>query len=181
MNLKGSRTEKNLYKTFAGECRARTKYDLYAEKAKCDGYMWIAEVFEETAKNEFAHAREAYKKYLSRINCTKNNLIEAAVGESEEANVIYKEFEKIAEEEGFHEIAHFYKELQEVEEHHKKRYLELAKKMKDNILYKSNNKDTLWMCLNCGYIHEGCEAPERCPLCGYSIGYFKNISSKICK
>lgn len=180
MNLKGTKTEKNLFKTFAGECRARTKYDLYAEKARCDGYVWIAEVFEETAKNEYAHARESYKRYLDKINCTKNNLIESAVGESEESNIIYKEFEKIAREEGFEEIADFYKELQEVEESHKERYLDLAKKLKDDKIFKSD-EDTLWVCLNCGYIHEGKEAPEKCHLCKYPRAYFKNLDSKICK
>ena len=133
MNLKGTKTEKNLFKTFAGECRARTKYDLYAEKARCDGYVWIAEVFEEDARSE-----------------------------------------------GFNEIADFYKELQEVEESHKERYLDLAKKLKDDKIFKSD-EDTLWVCLNCGYIHEGKEAPEKCPLCKYPRAYFKNLDSKMCK
>ena len=137
-------------------------------------------MFDETAKNEYAHAREAYRRYLDRINCTKNNLIEAAVGESEEANVIYKEFENVAREEGFEEIADFYKELQEVEEHHKERYLYLAKKLKDKNIFKDDKK-TLWICLNCGYIHEGYEAPERCPLCRYPQSYFKNLCPKACK
>ena len=180
MDLEGSRTEKNLYKTYAGECRARTKYNLYSEKARADGYVWISEIFNMIAGNEYAHARESYKRYLDKINCTKNNLIESAVGESEEANIIYKEFEKVAREEGFEEIADFYKELQEVEESHKERYLDLAKKLKDDKIFKSD-EDTLWVCLNCGYIHEGKEAPERCPLCKYPRAYFKNLDSKICK
>ena len=92
MNLKGSKTEKNLLKTFAGESRARNKYNLYAEKAKSEGYMWIAEIFDCTAKNEYAHAREAYKRYLDRICSTKNNLIESAISEAEESKVIYKNF-----------------------------------------------------------------------------------------
>lgn len=180
MKLRGSKTEKNLFKTFAGECRARTKYDLYAEKARCDGYIWIAKVFEDTAKNEYAHAREAYKRYLDKVNCTKNNLIESAVGESEEENIIYKEFERIAREEGFEDIADFYGELREVEANHKETYLDLAKKLKDNTIF-NNGEDTLWLCLNCGYIHEGNEAPEKCPLCKYPRGYFKNLYSKVCK
>lgn len=180
MNLKGSKTEKNLFKTFAGECRARTKYDLYAEKARCDGYMWVAQVFEETAKNEYAHAREAYKRYLDRICSTKNNLIESAISEAEESKVIYKNFENMAREEGFDEIADFYKELQEVEELHKERFLDLAKKLKDNMIFKSEKK-ALWKCLNCGYIYEGCEAPEKCPLCKYPKSYFRKLDGMYCK
>ena len=131
MNLKGSKTEKNLFKTFAGESRARNKYTFYADKARADGFMYVGEVFDETAGNEKAHAREVYRRFLDRISNTKNNLIESALGESEESKVIYKEFEDIARDEGFDEIADFYKELQEVEEHHKERFLKLAKEIKD--------------------------------------------------
>lgn len=178
MNLKGSKTEKNLYKTFAGECRARSKYNLYAEKAKSEGFMWVAEVFDSTASNEFAHAREAYKRYLCKISTTKNNLIESALGEAEESCVIYKEFEDIAREEGLMEIADFYKELREVEEHHKERFLDLAKRIKEDKMFKSDKK-SLWQCMNCGYIYEGNEAPLNCPLCKYPRSYFKNLS-EIC-
>ncbi len=180
MNLKGSKTEKNLLKTFAGESRARNKYNLYAEKAKSEGYMWIAEIFDCTAKNEYAHAREAYKRYLDRICSTKNNLIESAISEAEESKVIYKNFENMAREEGFDEIADFYKELQEVEELHKERFLDLAKKLKDNMIFKSEKK-SLWKCLNCGYIYEGCEAPEKCPLCKYPKSYFRKLDGMYCK
>lgn len=180
MNLKGSKTEKNLLKTFAGESRARNKYNLYAEKAKSEGYMWIAEIFDCTAKNEYAHAREAYKRYLDRICSTKNNLIESAISEAEESKVIYKNFENMAREEGFDEIADFYKELQEVEELHKERFLDLAKKLKDNMIFKSEKK-VLWKCLNCGYIYEGCEAPEKCPLCKYPKSYFRKLDGMYCK
>ena len=158
MNLKGSKTEKNLFKTFAGESRARNKYTFYAEKARADGFMYVGEVFDETAGNEKAHAREVFKRFLDRISNTKNNLIESALGESEESKVIYKEFEEIARDEGFDEIADFYKELQEVEGNHKERFLKLAKKIKDGRMFKSDEK-TEWLCLNCGYIYEGKEAP----------------------
>ena len=94
--------------------------------------------------------------------------------------MIIKEFAETAREEGFEDIAHFYKELQEVEESHKERYLELAKKLKDEKIFKID-ENTLWVCLNCGYIHEGHEAPEKCPLCKYPKAYFKNINSKLCK
>lgn len=180
MNLKGSKTEKNLLKTFAGESRARNKYNLYSEKAKSEGYMWIAEVFDCTANNEYAHAREAYKRYLDRICSTKNNLIESAISEAEESKVVYKNFENMAREEGFDEIADFFKDLQEVEESHKERFLNLAKKLKDNMIFKSDKK-TLWKCLNCGYIYEGCEAPEKCPLCKYPKSFFRNLEEKDCK
>lgn len=176
MNLKGSKTERNLYKTFAGESRARNKYTFYAEEAREEGFMYVADVFEETAGNEKAHAREVFKRYLDKICNTKNNLIEAALGESEENKVIYKEFEKTAREEGLDDIADFYKELQEVEGHHKERFLDLAKRIKEGKMFKSD-RETEWICLNCGYIHEGKEAPMRCPLCKYPRSYFK----KLCK
>lgn len=180
MNLKGSKTEKNLFKTFAGESRARNKYTFYAEKAREDGFMFVANIFEETAGNEMAHAREVYRRYLDRVCSTKNNLIEAALGESEETKVIYKEFEETARNEGFDEIADFYKELQEVEEHHKERFLALAKRLKEGKMFKSDKK-TEWICLNCGYIYEGKEAPIECPLCRYPRSYFKKLDNEDCK
>lgn len=172
MDFKGSKTEKNLYKTFAGECRARTKYNFYAEAARSEGYIWIGEIFDETAHNEKAHAREVFKRYLNKVGCTEENLIDAAKGESEEANKIYKEFEEIARLEGFNEIADFYKELQEVEEAHWKRYSILAEKVRRDKIFKSN-EEKKWQCMNCGYIYEGTEVPEHCPLCKYPKAYFK--------
>jgi rubrerythrin len=180
MNLKGSKTEKNLFKTFAGESRVRNKYTFYAEKAREDGYMYVADIFEETAGNEMAHAREAYRRYLDRVGNTKNNLIEAALGEAEENKVIYKEFEETARDEGFEEIADFYKELQEVEGHHKERFLALAKKLKEGKIFKSS-REAEWLCLNCGYIYEGKEAPMRCPLCKYPRSYFRKLDNEDCK
>lgn len=180
MNLKGSKTERNLFKTFAGESRVRNKYCFYAEKARVDGFMHVANVFEEIAGNEKAHAREVYRRYLDRISNTKNNLIESALGESEESKVIYKEFEETAREEGFDDIADFYKELQEVEEHHKERFLDLAKKLKEGRMFKSD-KEEQWLCLNCGYIYEGKEAPMKCPACRYLKSYFKRLDNEDCK
>jgi rubrerythrin len=177
MNLKGSKTERNLFKTFAGESRARNKYTFYAERAKEEGFMYVADVFEETAGNEKAHAREVFKRYLDKVCNTKNNLIESALGESEENKVIYKEFEKTAREEGFDDIADFYKELREVEDHHKERFLELAKRIKEGKMFKSD-REAEWICLNCGYIHEGKEAPMKCPLCKYPRAYFKKLNCK---
>lgn len=180
MDLKGSKTEKNLYKTYAGECRARTKYNLYSEKAKSEGFIWISEVFNQISGNEYAHAREAYKRYLEKICDTESNLIDSALGEAEESEFIYKEFEKVAREEGFDEIAHFYKELQEVEFTHKEMFLKLAKEMKENKTFKCD-KECYFKCLNCGYIYEGDEAPEKCPLCKYPKSYFEKLEYIDCK
>lgn len=182
MNLKCSETEKNLYKAFAGECRARNKYYLYAEKARNDGFMWVAKVFEETGDNEFAHAREIFKRYLNKISSTKNNLIESALAEAEESSSLYKEFEDKACQEGFDEVADFFKELREVEESHKERFLDLAKRIKDDKMFKCDEDDEcLWKCLNCGYIYEGKEAPDKCPLCRYPKSFFKKLDSDKCK
>lgn len=170
--LKGSKTEKNLIKTFAGESRARNKYDLFAEKAEKEGLYWIANVFRETACNEFAHARESFARYLGMVGTTESNLLNSLMGESEEAEMIYKEFENEARKEGFNEIADFYKELQEVEESHAKRFKALLDELRKGTLYK-REKSTLWKCSNCGYIHEGKEAPEKCPLCKFPKGYFE--------
>ena len=175
--LKGSETEKNLYKTFAGECRARSKYNLFGEKAREEGYMWIAEVFDITAGNEYAHAREVYNRYLECVKDTEENLMAAAIGETEEFRDIYKEFEETAKKEGFKEIAHFFKELREVEEAHQKRFLDLYEKVKSGHFFESK-KTTKWVCLNCGYIHEGEEAPDECPLCKFPQSYFKEDNCK---
>lgn len=177
MELKGSKTEKNLYKTFAGESRATLKYLLFAEIARCEGYRWIADIFEETAGNEKAHAREVLKDYLKKTGTTEENLLESAKGEYEEASKVYKEFEETAKEEGFDKIEHFYKELREVEESHYNRYSELAEKLKKDKIFKDDGV-TLWKCMNCGYIYEGTEAPKNCPLCGYPTSYFKPYSCK---
>ena len=172
MNLKGSKTEKNLYKTFSGESRARGKYNLYAEKAREEGYRWVGEIFDETAENEYAHSREAFKRYLGKIDNTEDNLMDAAYFENEESESIYKNFEEVARDEGFEDIAEFYKELREVEENHKKRFLALCEKIRTDTMFKSD-RITYWQCMNCGYIHEGMEAPVICPLCKYEREYFK--------
>jgi rubrerythrin len=172
MDFKGSKTEQNLYKTFAGESRARNKYNLYAERARLDGYQWVAEVFDETAHNEFAHARESYGTFLNLIGCTKDNLLDCILGETDEYKIIYKEFEEDARAEGFMEIADFYKELAETEEKHAERFKALYDKIEDGTMFKSS-EESLWICMNCGYIHEGKEAPLVCPLCKYPRAYFK--------
>lgn len=174
MNLKGSKTEKNLLRTFAGESRARTKYNLYAEKARQEGYQWVGQVFDETALNEYAHARRSYAQLLNRVGTTKENLLDAASGETSEVKDIYKRFEEEAKIEGFEEIAKFYKELREVEESHAEEYKKLYDKIQNGTMFKGE-KDSKWICMNCGYIHEGGEAPLVCPLCKYPRAYFKPL------
>lgn len=177
MDIKGSKTERCLYKTFAGESRARNKYSFYAEHARGEGYRWIGEVFDETADNEKVHAREVYNRFLKKVSSTEQNLMDAVMGEAEESRKIYKEFEEIARDEGFIEIADFYKELQEVEEFHGERFLKLANAIKEDTIFKSDEV-SLWKCMNCGYIHEGKKAPETCPLCKYPRSYFRPFESE---
>ncbi|MCQ2969430.1 MAG: rubrerythrin family protein [Clostridium sp.] len=171
-SLKGSETEKNLYKTFAGECRAVVKYMLYAEKAKEEGYMWLGEVFDDTSLNELAHARVVLKTFLGLIGSTLDNLKDVFAGETNEYENLYKEFEETAQREGFMKIAKFYKELREVEENHSKNFKELSDKLDDGTIFEGP-MESKWYCMNCGYIYEGPEAPAVCPLCGYPRAYFK--------
>lgn len=174
MNLKGSKTEKNLLKTFAGESRARNKYDLYAERAREDGYQWVGQIFNETALNEYAHARRSYGQLLNRVGSTKENLLDAIIGETSEFTDIYEKFEQEARNEGFIEIADFYKELREVEESHSERFKALYDKLEDGTMFKGP-VESKWVCMNCGYIHEGTDAPMVCPLCKYPRAYFKPV------
>lgn len=172
MHLKGSKTEQNLYKTFAGESRARTKYTLYSEKARQQGYQYIASIFASTALNELAHARRVFNDFLKLNKSTDENLMDAAMGEALETEKLYKEFEETAKEEGFMEIAAFFKELREVEEEHKERFLSILKNLKSGKMFRSDS-DVKWHCMNCGYIHIGKEAPSKCPLCKFPQGYFE--------
>lgn len=174
MNLKGSETEKNLYRTFAGESRARNKYTFYAEKAECDGFKWIANVFRDVADNEKAHAREVFEKYLKKVCTTEDNLEDAIKNEKCEYEKKYKDFEKVARDEGFEDIAHFYEELQEVECSHAKKFEKVLEKVKEDKVF-SEDKTILWQCMNCGYIYEGEEAPKCCPLCKFPRSYFKRF------
>lgn len=172
MDLKGSKTEKNLYRTFAGESRARNKYNLYAERARKEGYEWIAQIFDVTAINELAHARRVYGEILNQVCNTKENLVDAIYGETSEYKDLYAKFEKEARDEGFKEIADFYKELREVEETHAKRFKMLYEKLEKETMF-TGPENSKWICMNCGYIHEGEEVPNKCPLCGYPKSYFK--------
>lgn len=171
MDLKGSKTEKNLWEAFSGESQARNKYTYFASAAKKEGYEQIAGIFQETADNEKEHAKMAFK-FLSGIGNTAENLKSAAEGENYEWSSMYKEFEKVAKEEGFHEIAVFFNNVAKVEKEHEERYLNLLKNIEDNKIFK-RNEQTTWRCRNCGHIHTGAEAPEICPTCKHPKAYFE--------
>ncbi len=183
-SVKGTRTEKNLLASFAGESQARNRYTYFASVAKKAGYEQIAAIFMETADNEKEHAKRFFK-YLEGgdleiqatypagiIGDTAQNLAAAARGENEEWSKLYKEAESIAREEGFEEIAVQFKEIAEVEEEHEKRYLKLLKNVREGKVFK---KDSVvkWKCRNCGYVHEGAEAPELCPACLHPQAHYE--------
>ena len=171
MELKGSKTEQNLWTAFAGESQARNKYTYFAQVAKETGYEQIAAIFIETAENEREHAKREFE-FLKGIGDTAENLQAAADGENYEWTDMYAGFEKTAREEGFDEIADFFKEVAEVEEEHEKRYLALLKNVKEGKVFKKD-KVVRWKCRNCGYVHEGPEAPETCPACAFPQSYYE--------
>lgn len=171
MELKGSKTEQNLMAAFAGESQARNKYTYYSSVAKKEGYEQIASLFLETADNEKEHAKLIFK-FLNGIGDTKTNLKHAAEGENYEWTSMYKEFEKVAREEGFIEIATFFNKVAAVEADHEARYMALLKNLEDGVVFKKEEK-VQWKCRNCGYIHEGTQAPEICPCCKHPKAYFE--------
>jgi len=171
MELKGSKTEQNLLAAFAGESQARNKYTYFATVAKEEGFEQIAGIFLETAENEREHAKREFD-FLKGVGNTSANLKTAAEGENYEHTQMYPGFEQAAREEGFSEIADFFKEVAEVEEEHEKRYLALLKNLKEGEVFKKD-KVVRWKCRNCGYVHEGTEAPEECPACGFSQSYYE--------
>jgi rubrerythrin len=183
-SIKGTKTEKNLLASFAGESQARNRYTYFASVAKKAGYEQIAAIFLETADNEKEHAKRFFK-YLEGgdvqiqatypagiIGDTAQNLAAAAAGENEEWTKLYKEGESIAREEGFDEIADQFKEIAEVEEEHEKRYRKLLKNVKDGTVFKKSST-VKWKCRNCGYVHEGAEAPDKCPACLHPQAYYE--------
>ena len=174
MELKGSRTEKNLEAAFAGESQARNKYTYFAVMAEMEGFEQIAGIFLETAENEREHARRDFA-FLQGIGDTEANLKAAAAGEHYECTEMYPEFERVAREEGFTEIAGFFKEVAEVEEQHEKRYLALLKNIQEGKVFKKD-KVVKWKCRNCGYVHEGTEAPKRCPACDFPQSYYELLA-----
>ena len=173
MELKGSRTEKNLLAAFAGESQARNKYTYYASKAKKEGYEQIAAIFLETADNEKEHA-ELWFKYLhdGKVPSTVENLVDAAAGEHEEHTNMYKRMAKEAREEGFEEIALKFELVGAIEAEHEKRYLKLLENLKKDKVFVSDDV-VIWKCRNCGHIHIGKEAPEICPTCNHERSYFE--------
>ena len=176
MELKGSKTEKNLQEAFAGESQARNKYTFYASKAKKDGYVQISNIFEETAKNEKEHA-EIWFKYLhgGKVPSTEVNLKDAADGENFEWTDMYDRMAKEADEEGFTEIAEKFRMVGAIEEHHEERYRKLLKNIEDKVVF-SRDGDCIWQCSNCGHIVVGKEAPELCPVCAHPKAYFQLLA-----
>jgi rubrerythrin len=176
MDLKGSKTEQNLWAAFSGESQARNKYSYFASQADKEGLKQIAAIFLETADNEKEHAKRFYKFLMGgSVPGTEENLLDAAEGENEEHTNMYPEFEKIAREEGFDEIADIFHEIAEVEEEHEKRFRKLLANIKANTVFKKD-KAVKWKCRNCGYIHEGTEAPEECPACAHPQSYYEVLA-----
>ena len=175
MNLKGTKTEKNLWEAFAGESQARNKYDFFASQAKKDGYEKIAEIFTETYGNEREHAKLWYKYLIGgKIKDTYENLLTSAAGEKEEYTKMYKRMAEEARAEGFTEIAEKFEGVAKIENLHEQRYLAYAKTIKDGTIFKSE-KEVVWKCRNCGHHHTGKEAPIKCPVCDHPQAYFEKI------
>ncbi|MFN3411164.1 MAG: rubrerythrin [Exilispira sp.] len=183
-SVKGTETEKNLLKSFAGESQARMRYDYFASVARKEGYEKIAEIFDETAKNEREHAKRFFSFLeggaveitatypAGKIGTTLENLKAAAMGEHEEYTELYPRFADIAEKEGFSEIAILYRGVANVERHHEQRYLKLAELIEQKKIF-SREVPKLWKCRNCGHIHQGSEAPKQCPVCAHPQSYFE--------
>ena len=183
-DLKGTKTEKNLLTAFCGESQARNKYNYFASKARKEGYRQIDGIFEETADNEKEHA-EVFFKHLQGgdveitasypagvIGTTAENLLAAAEGEKMEWGTLYPDFGKTAEEEGFPMVAHSYREIAKVEAYHEKRYRKLLENVRKKQVFKKD-KVVKWKCRNCGYVHEGTEAPDVCPACQHKQSYYE--------
>jgi rubrerythrin len=184
VELKGSKTEGNLMTAFAGESQARNRYSFFAGKARKDGYVQIADIFEETAQQEREHAKRLFKFMTGGeapvaagfpfgvIGETIDNLKAAAAGENHEWTTMYPEFAKIARAEGFDEIADAMDAIAVAEKQHEKRYLDLAKNIEEGKVFKRNSA-VIWRCRNCGYLHDGAEAPDICPACAHGQEHFE--------
>ena len=171
MELKGSKTEQNLMKAFAGESQARNKYTYYASKAKKDGYEQIAAIFEETANNEKEHAKMWFKE-LNGIGTTAENLVSAAEGENFEWTDMYADFAKTAEEEGFTELAEKFRMVAAIEKTHEERYRALLHNVETKEVFEKSEVK-VWECRNCGHIVVGVKAPQVCPVCNHPQAYFE--------
>ena len=173
MELKESKTYKNLMTAFAGESQARNKYTYYASKAKKDGYEQIAAIFEETANNEKEHAKMWFKElHDGEVPSTLENLNDAANGENYEWTDMYDNFAKVAREEGFTRIALLFEGVAKIEKEHEERYRKLISNIEDGLVF-SRDGDTIWKCRNCGHIVIGKKAPSVCPICSHSQSYFE--------
>ncbi len=183
-SLKGSKTEKNILTAFAGESQARNRYTYFASKAKKEGYVQISAIFEETANQEKEHAKRLFKLLeggeleitgafpAGVIGSTVDNLKESAAGENHEQTVMYPEFAVTAREEGFTEIADIFEAIAVAEKQHEKRYLDLMNNIDQDRVFK-REQPVIWRCRNCGYLHEGNEAPEECPACAHPQAHFE--------
>ncbi|MDR1416659.1 MAG: rubrerythrin family protein [Prevotellaceae bacterium] len=187
MSIKGTKTEQNLLKAFAGESQARNRYIFFSKVAKKEGYEQISAIFAETAANEEEHGK-LFFKYLEGgpveitatypagvIGATPQNLLAAANGELEEWDELYPEFAKVAETEGFAAIAETFRRIAEVEKHHEERYRKLLSNIERGEVFQKG-ETTLWKCRNCGHIHEGASAPDSCPACKHPKAYFELLA-----
>lgn len=184
MELKGSKTEKNLMAAFAGESQARNRYTYYSSKARKEGFRQVADIFEETANQEREHAKRLFKFMRGGeveitgafpsgvIGATTENLKAAAAGENHEWTDMYPSFAETAREEGFEDIAQVFLAIAVAEKQHEKRYLDLAKNIDEGKVFKKD-KPVVWRCINCGYLHEGPEAPGNCPACAHPQAHFE--------
>ena len=171
-DIKGSKTEANLLAAFSGESQARNKYTYYASKARKDGYVQIANIFEETANNEKEHAKMWIKLLNGGIGDTLSNLKDAAAGENYEWTDMYAGFAKTAREEGFDHIADLFEGVAKIEKEHEERYLKLVQNIEGGLVF-SKDGDVIWQCSNCGHIVIGKQAPEVCPVCAHPQAYFQ--------
>ncbi|MDY2634661.1 MAG: rubrerythrin family protein [Prevotella sp.] len=171
-DLKGTKTEQNLREAFAGESMARNKYTYWASKAKKDGYVQMAAIFEETANNEKEHAKMWFKLLEGGIKETPENLKMAAEGENYEWTDMYDRMAREAEEEGFKDIAYKFRMVAAIERHHEERYRKLLKNIEDHIVF-SRDGESVWQCRNCGHIIIGKAAPNICPVCDHPQSYFE--------
>ena len=184
-SIKGTKTEHNLLASFAGESQARSRYTLFAKKAREEGYEQIAKVFLLTAEQELSHAELFFSRLeggtveikagypAGVVADTMTNLREAAAGEREEWSDLYSNFASTAEEEGFKDIAALFRMVAKVETQHEQRYLRLLERLTNGQEFSSDNDEEEWQCIHCGYVHKGKSAPKRCPVCGKEQGYFE--------
>jgi rubrerythrin len=186
-SIKGTKTEKNLLASFAGESQARNRYTYFASAAKKEGFEQIAHIFLETAENEKEHAK-IFFKYLEGgeveitaaypagvIGDTKKNLEASAAGENMEWTVLYTNFAKVAKEEGFPEVARSFEQIAKVEKFHESRYRKLISNLEGNEVFKKKAQ-VKWHCINCGYVHEGADAPKECPACNHPQSYYEMLA-----